>query len=365
MSNATEPGPAAAGESAEPAQAPAAKPAARGESAPRPAGRRVSPTVLVAVAALAMFAWQWYDSRQQTGALQQELARRLAEADTRTRESRIIADEVREATREAQVKLGVLEAKLAESQSQQIALEALYQDLSRNRDEWALADIEQALLIASEQLQLAGNVRAALIALAAADARLQRMNRPQFAALRKAINRDMDRLKAVPHVDVIGVAVRLDNLIAAVDTLPLAMDVRPQQARAAAEAKDGDESTWSRLAREVWLELRQLVRVQRTDKPQEPLLAPSQAYFLRENLKLRLIGARLALVAREETSFKADLKAARESLNRYYDARNKTVAGALATLRNLHEGKISIQLPDIAASLEAVRSSKLARERAR
>ena len=62
-----------------------------------------------------------------------------------------------------------LEAKLAESQSQQIALEALYQELSRNRDEWGYAEIEQSLLIANQQLQLAGNVKAALIALQNAD----------------------------------------------------------------------------------------------------------------------------------------------------------------------------------------------------
>ena len=54
---------------------------------------------------------------------------------------------------DAQLKLGVLESRLAESQNQQIALEALYQELSRNRDEWAYAEIEQSLAIASQQLR--------------------------------------------------------------------------------------------------------------------------------------------------------------------------------------------------------------------
>ena len=58
------------------------------------------------------------------------------------------------------------------------------------------------LLVASQQLQLAGNVPSALTALQLADAKLQRLDRPQFVPLRRALSRDMDRLKAVPYVDV-------------------------------------------------------------------------------------------------------------------------------------------------------------------
>ena len=204
--------------------APGAPGRPRGAGRARAAGR---------AAGLGVAAWQWYDSRSEIGALRQELAKKLADADTQSKESRIVAEQVREAVADAQVKLGVLESRLAESQNQQIALEALYQELSRNRDEWAYAEIEQSLFIASQQLQLAGNVKAALIALQTADARLQRMDRPQLTALRKAINRDIERLKAAPHVDTVAISVRLDGLIAQVDTLPLAMEMRPQPERAA------------------------------------------------------------------------------------------------------------------------------------
>ena len=64
--------------------------------------------------------------------------------------------------RDAQARIGALEAKLLESQSQQLALESLYQELSRSRDDWLLAEVEQTLAIAAQQLQLAGNVQAAL-----------------------------------------------------------------------------------------------------------------------------------------------------------------------------------------------------------
>src|SRR5262245_39682376 len=331
--------------------------------APKTAGllRWVWLAVFLAAAALTVAGWQWYDSRRELRAMKQELAKRLSDTDTQSKESRLVTEQVREAVADAQVKLGVLEARIAESQNQQIALEALYQELSRNRDEWAYAEIEQALNIAAQQLQLAGNVKAALIALQTADARLQRMDRPQLLALRRAINRDVDKMKALPFVDTLAISARLDNMIVGVDTFPLAMEMRPQTDAQAQAATDGN--AWTRFWREAWSDMKQLVRVQQMDKPEMPLLTPSQAFFLRENLKLRLIGARLSLLARDAASYKADLQAARDWLNRYYDTRNNEVAHAAAVLRNLYEAEVSIGTPDISGTLEAARALRLARDR--
>jgi uroporphyrin-3 C-methyltransferase len=325
--------------------------------------RWLGAVTVLALAALAFAGWNWHQGGVEMRALQQELARKLAESDARARESRLAAEQVREAVADTLVKLGVLEGRIAESQSQRIALEALYHELSRNRDEWAYAEIEQTLFIASQQLQLAGNVRAALIALQAADARLQRMERPQLAGLRKAINRDIERLKALPHVDAAAISARLEGLIAQVDKLPLAMDMRPQEQSGAARS-EAEGSAWLRFWREAWAEFKQLVRVQHTAKPEAPLLAPSQSYFLRENLKLRLLGARLALLGRDAAAYKADLGAAREWLGGHYDTRDSNVAHALGALRSLQETDVSIEVPDISATLEAMRMHRPARERA-
>ena len=339
-------------------------PAAAAGTSAQPRQHYMQPVVIVAVVAVMLLAWQWYDSHQQINTLQQDLAQRLAAADVENKQSRGVAEQVREATREAQVKLGVLEAKLQESQNQQIALEALYQELSRSRDESLLTDVEQTLLVASQQLQIAGNVKSALIALQAADARLARLDRPQLAGLRKVIARDIERLKLAPYVDVIGISARIDILMGLIDSLPLAMEVRPPPPAAAADAGT-DANAWTRFTRELWRDLRDLVRIERMDRPDLPLLAPGQTYFLRENLKLRLLGARLALLARDEKSFRADLAAAREWLTRYYDARDKAVANAAVTVRQLHDSQISIEVPDVAASLDAVRNYRLTRERGR
>ena len=331
---------------------------------PHAADRFIAATGFVlALLALLLLGWSWYDTRTTVEDLRQDLAKKIAETEAVNKAGKMLADQAREASAESQVKLGVLEARVAESQSQQIALEALYQELSRNRDEAALAEIEQSLLLASQQLQLAGNVRAALIALQNADTRMQRMDRPQLTVLRKALNRDIERLKALPYVDTVGIAVRLDNVISSIDALPLAMEVRPPEAAAAEAPKAAPANAWQRFTREAWNELKQLVRVQNMDRPDVPLLAPSQSFFLRENLKLRLLGARLALLSRDQTSFKDDLKASRDWVSKYYDTREKAVSNTMSSLRNLHESVINIEMPDISATRDAVRNVRLTRER--
>src|SRR6202008_2764165 len=126
---------------------------------------RLSALVLVAVLlAVLLAALAWYDTRTRISTTQDAIARRLQEFGSDAGAARSVARTAQETVRESLVRLGQLEARIAESQSQQLALEALYQDLSRNRDEWQLAEIEQGLAIASQQLQLAGNIRAGPLA---------------------------------------------------------------------------------------------------------------------------------------------------------------------------------------------------------
>ncbi len=349
----------------EPAPQPQPPVTTPGEAA-LPVNQRVGRSPYSAVAltlaalALALLAWHWLDARSEQQSLRQELARRLSQMEAQNREARVIAAQAQDGARDLQVKIGVLDDNLTRSQNQQVALEALYQELSRSRDDWSLAEIEQILLIASQQLQLAADVRSALIALHTADNRLQRADKPQLIPLRKVIAKDIERLKAVPYVDTVGISVKLDTILAQVDGLPLAMEVRPAEHTTAPELPP-DESAWRRVLREAWTDFKQMVRLQKLDKREVPLLAPEQAYFARENLKLRLLSARIALLQRDQGTYRADIKAARDWLNRYFDTRSAAVTNVLATLRELAESPVNIELPDIAESLEAVRNFKLAR----
>ena len=328
------------------------------------APRSRAPLLLLIAIALAagLAALFWLDARSRISATQEELARRLRDIESDAREARSIARQSQEAVREAHVKVAGMETRLAESQSQQLALEALYQELSRNRDEWQLAEIEQVLAIASQQLQLAGNVRAALLALQLAEARLGRGDRPQFLPVRRALARDIDRLKALPVLDIAGMSARLDSLVAGVDSLPLAFEERAERPAAAAK-EAAEKGFWSRLASEVWAEVRQLVVIRQMNVPEPPLLPPPHAYFLRENLKLRLLNARMSLLARDEAGYREDLRAAQAWIRRYFDPRSKQTVDALAQLKSLAGASVSFEMPTISESLDAVRGYKSRRER--
>jgi uncharacterized protein HemX len=239
----------------------------------------------------------------------------------------------------------------------------MYRELSRSADDRVLSEVEQTLVSASQQLQLAGNVRGALAALQAADQRLARADKLAATPLRRAITQDMERLKAVPQVDTAGIAVKLDGLIAQTDTLPLIV-AETMPLRVAARARYADESTgFTRAAREFWEEMKGLVRIRELESPEVPLLTPAQAYFLRENLKLRLLSARVALLARDEPSFREDVKATQSWVTRYFDTKARPTAAALSTLKEVADSPVAIAVPDINASLAAVRTARTAREK--
>ena len=327
---------------------------------------RMSIAQMTLAVVLALFMWQWLDAHRQLGNMQLELARRLTDMEGNNKASQMLVAQGRESTHELAAKVALLEARYAESQNQRAALEALYQELSRGRDESALAEVEQMLMIAGQQLQLSANVKAALIAMQQADEYLKRMDRASLNGLRKAISRDMDKLRVLPNVDAPGINLHLDNLIAAVDTMPLAQDIRiPHETGASAPAASAASagSGWQKLLHEIWEDAKHLVRIENMQKQELPLLSPTQTFFLRENLKLRLLSARLALLARDEASFRHDLQSAQEWVTRYFDPQSSQGALAVNTLQKLRESNINIELPDVSATLEAVRNYRVLREK--
>ena len=337
-------------------------------------------TIVVIVLALLLAAQAW-SSRNSIYKLRQEMAKSLQRNELTTTETSTLARGVQDQLRDLQAKVGVLENRQVEAQSQQLALEQLYQDLSKSRDEWALSEVEQVLSTASQQLQLAGNVQGALIALANADRSLSRSDKPQFITIRRAIARDTEKLRALPSLDMAGVALRLDNVIAQVDTLPmladekLAQPSRPDQPEPAAAVKKGAKATpvlpvapmgfaeraqqtWRNWWNEMWTDTRELIRVRSVEEPAALMVSPTQAYFLRENLKLRLLNARLALLSRNEAAFRADLDAAQEALLKYFDTRARTTQTAQAQLRQVQANNLAIEMPTLSDSLNAVRNYK-------
>ena len=334
-------------------------------SAAPAAGRRSSrqgPWLAVAVAALALAGWQWFETRQKLNDLQQEVSRQLSDFDTGNKEERGAQKQTREQIEALQAKLGAFEDRFSEFQAQTEALKALNQDIARGREEATLLEVEQAVTLAGQQLQLAGNVPVAVLALQTADARLARLDRPANLPLRKALARDLERLNALPFVDMPGISLRLEQLILGVDKLPLTAYGRPVD-KAESQKPVARSSWWQSAAGDVWQELKGLVRIQRFDRDEPALLAPGQGFFLRENLKLRLLNARLALLSRDQWTFRNELRQAHEWIERYFDGREKSVQASLGSLKQLSATEVSIELPHLNDSLSAIKGFRAEKDR--
>lgn len=360
---------------------PSAPPAA---ASPAAAARRFNPWWPVAVVLLiVMVAGFWWLQRR-VEHLTEELARRQQSNDTLVQETRVLSRNAQDTVKELQAKVGALDDQVGETRDKQAALEQVYQDLMRNRDDWEIAEIQQLLTNAGQQLQLTGNVQVALAALQSADGRLARTDKPQYNLLRRAIARDIARMKAVPDTDLTGAAIKLDESINQIDALPLIssermIDRRPAEGVPAASgvatapatpavsaargasapaAAAGSGNYAVRLWDYVLEELAQVIRIRKVDDANALLLSGDQGWFLRENVKLRLLNARLALLSRNEPVFRNDLAAAQAMITRYFDTRSRRVQGVLTLLRQAQANAVTVTLPTMAESLGALRALK-------
>ena len=276
--------------------------------------------------------------------IEQEFARRQQDTQGQATEARVLAKQAQDTSRESAAKVALLEARLAEVALQRTQLEDLIQSLSRSRDENLVVDIEAGLRVAQQQSAITGSAEPLVAALRQADERLARYSQPRLDGVRRAVARDLDRVKAVGVADIQTLTIRLDEAVRLIDDLPMLAQATPRREpnRSApatpAPTGSGPSSWWASLTNSwdnavdvAWTEVRSLVRVTTIDHPEAALLSPDQAFFLRENLKLRLLNARLALLSRQFDTTQTDLQAVQAMLERYFDrsSRRTAVAGDL------------------------------------
>lgn len=332
--------------------------------APVAAASRRQVVVLGLVAALALLLSVLLWDRQ--ARLQDQLARQSADVGASAAEARALARQAQEQQRELAARQAVMEARLGEVALQRSQLDELMQSLSRSRDENLVVDIESAIRLAQQQAQLTGSVEPLLAALKTAEQRVQRVPQARLAPLQRALARDTARIKAAPLSDTPTLLARLDELVGLVDELPLANAVasgpapaREAVAPAATPADMG--SRWRQALQFAWDELRGLVRVSRIDQPEAVLLAPEQSFFLRENLKLVLLNARLGLLARQPEAARADLRKAAAALNKYFDGNSRRTRAAASLLQQTLEQMKTLELPRVDDTLAALATAAAGR----
>ncbi|OYU98802.1 MAG: hypothetical protein CFE45_15125 [Burkholderiales bacterium PBB5] len=317
-------------------------------------------------------------SQQRVKSLEQELVRRQQDSQGQAIEARALAKQAQDSARAADSKVALLEARVAETALQRTQLEELIQQLSRSRDENVLADVDAAVRVAVQQSAITGSAEPLMAALKQAEERLARLNQPRVERVRRALARDLDHVKAVAVVDVPSLTIKLDEAVRSVDDLPLLAQAErraaPPPVAAPAASAPGAASApsgtawlswlgtqWSALSGRVWAEARGLVRVTRIDNPEAVLVAPEQAWFLRENLKLRLLNARLALLSRQFDTAQSDLRDAQATIDRYFDRSARRVVVASDLVRQVAGQARQLNLPRPEDTLAAIAAAQAGR----
>jgi uroporphyrin-III C-methyltransferase len=343
-----------------------------------------STIVLIAACALSILlsALLWFKLSH----IQETLARQSADASAQSVEARTLAKAAQDAVRETATRQTVMEAKLSEVALQRTQLEELMQSLSRSRDDTLVVDIDSALRLAQQQASLTGSAEPLLAALRAADQRIARAAQPRLTPLQRAIAKDLDRIKAATLADTPGLLIKLDELARMVDELPMANAVAQPGSitniKAALAAKPAGKSASSASAPTAtqtsstfsqwpqWLqtllgavrdEARSLVRVSKVEKPEGVLLSPEQSFFVKENLKLKILNARLGLLARQGEASHADLAQAAATLTSYFDISARTTQQAQALVAQLQSQMRVVELPHINDTLAALATAAAGR----
>jgi len=333
--------------------------------------------VLAAVAAAAlMLAW---NTQQRVKALESELVKRQQDSGSQATEARTLARQAEAVAREVGAKMALLEARVAETSLQRSQFEDLIQSMARSRDENVLADIDTAIRVALQQAAITGSAEPLVATLKQADERLARYNQPRLERVRRAVAQDLERTRAAGGIDISVLTIRLDDVIRQVDDLPLlSAPDRSAASKSAAAAASGAAAAndaaavspswalslsrwWQDYGVALWREVKSLVRVTRIEHPDAMLLAPEQAYFLREGLKLRLLNARLALLSRQFDTAQADLRDALAALDRYFDRSSRRVVLASDMVRQVAAQARLVVVPRPDATLAAIATAAAGR----
>jgi uroporphyrin-3 C-methyltransferase len=340
---------------------------------------------------------------QKLSHIQEELARRSIDTGTQAVEARTLARQAQDSSRELASRLAVTENRLSEVSLQRGQLEDLIQKLTRSRDDNLVIELEANLRLAQQQAQLTGSAEPLLAALKSAELRLVRAAQPRLTPVQRAIAQDAERIKSAALTDVPAMLLKLDELVRQIDELPMANDfvrgvsqTKPgltvpaldavtspdaSTASASASASASAEavadtartgfsrffnaqalSNWSGLVLQGLREDAQsLLRVSRIDRPEAALLAPEQSYFLRENTKLKLLNARLALLSRQTDAARTDLASVQTNLSRYFDASSRKTQAAKALLQQTQAQLRTGELPRFDETLAALATAAAGR----
>ncbi|GEK46464.1 hypothetical protein HPA02_07470 [Bisbaumannia pacifica] len=329
--------------------------------APQRAGGKAGPIALVLVVVLALvglvlgwMGWQTLEAQRE----------RLAGAEAELAELRSLGDLEARLSEQAEERRAALSGEVASLEGEfetyrgevNEALDRVLAELAQQQNaderEWLHAEAAYLLRLANQRVQLERDPQGAAALLRTADARLREADNPALLPVRRALAAELAALDAVPRVDRTGLYLALNAQQEQLATLPLSQDVEAL----ALEIGNGEAPSggWREQLGRFAGELRSLVTVRQHDEALEALIAPDQEAYLRQNVRLLIEQAQLALLKEEATLYRASLDEAIALVEDYYATDREAVQASLARLAELREQAVRPELPDISASQQAL-----------
>ncbi|MBX2847335.1 MAG: uroporphyrinogen-III C-methyltransferase, partial [Acidiferrobacterales bacterium] len=232
-------------------------------------------------------------------------------------------------------------------------------DLQKGANEYVVDEVSQLLKLANNNVIFSNNIEAAINAFSLADTQLKELASPRFSEVRRKINDEIELLRAVELVDIESTLAKLNAISANIESLPLENEppVIEEDAQSSSEGVT-EEITWRTELRKMWGDIIGSFNIQRVGKAPKPLLAPSERYFLDQNLKLALSKAEIALLQDRQALYISSVSEANDWLNEYFDLNDDRVKDAVSQLNKLKTVEFSQELPSVAGSYELLQSIK-------
>ena len=331
--------------------APVERPASQGaatavksSAAPRKSSSLVAWLALLLVIALTLgVAWVVREGQAKELALTQRMAQLETVAQGKQASQKALENELRTGLASGLATLETKEggelsrlSKSLESLKAQLAKQqaTLARFSGAERENWLLAETGHLLRLANQRLVMGADPVAAEALLKSADTVLRGVDDPSLHAVRAAIAKEIAALRALPKVDLEGIYLRLAALIEQADKLVIfqlpKQAERPQPAPASdwqGRLHQGYKAALSKLS--------DYVIIRRRDVPMHALMDPQWEGLVRQNLRMLLEQAQIALLSDNQAVYVASLKSAQQGVAQFQasdEVGAKAISGEIARL---------------------------------
>ncbi len=218
-------------------------------------------------------------------------------------------------------------------------------------NDWLFSEVDFLLNNALRKLILDNDVDTAVSLLKLADETLVKINNTQANSVRNAINQDLKKLLSLSSVDQNSVMQKLSQLANTVDELQV-LNVNFDDTPENNKLSDSIEDWQQNVEKSATSFLNHFIRISpKQSANKKELLAPNQDIYLRENIRLRLQLAIMAVPRQQDELYKQSLDAVSSWVRSYFDTNSETTQNFLKSVDELSELSIYVDVPEQLASL--------------